>query len=132
MKKIFVIDDDDLILKSLVRSLNGPGIEVVAFCSGEEALSRLKENPNLLICDYHLPKTSGLSVLSKAKQVNSEIRTLLLSGGVKDERISAALESKTLDQFLTKPWHHDELLSMTRSLLNDPCPAECAVVLEGY
>jgi two-component system, probable response regulator PhcQ len=114
---IFVVDDDELILKSLSRMLRRPGFEVASFSNADAALARLSDAPDLIVCDYHLPKVDGLSVAAQAKRALPRARTLLLSGAVEDDAVSDALRTKVVDRFLAKPWRQDELLSLVDALL---------------
>jgi CheY-like chemotaxis protein len=120
MACIFVVDDDELILKSLVRILRRPGHEVVSFISSEQVLPRLAEQPDVLICDYHMPRIDGLQVVAAARRASPRTRTMLLSGGIEDERVAEALATGVLDRFQPKPWHHDELLEALDALLRLP------------
>jgi len=115
--RIFVVDDDEIILKSLSRTLRRPGFEVLSFNSAEAALARLGEAPDLIVCDYHLPKVDGLSVAAQAKRAHPRARTLLMSGAIEDDAVLAALQSKVVDRFLVKPWRQDELLALVDALL---------------
>lgn len=117
MTRIFIVDDDEFILKSLARILRRPGFEISTFGHAEEVLPRLTERPDLLICDYYLPKVNGLSIIGQAKAASPGTRTVLLSGGVEDDPVLEALEKKTLDRFATKPWHQEELVAMVLELL---------------
>jgi len=117
MPRIFIVDDDEYILKSLARILRRPGYQVTAFSSAEEILPHLGEAPDLLICDYHLPKVDGLTIITRVKAASPATRTMLLSGGVEDDPVMEALEKKILDRFATKPWHQEELVTMIQELL---------------
>jgi len=117
MPRIFIVDDDEFILKSLTRVLRRPGYDIVGFGSPEDILERIGEGPDLVICDFHLPRIDGLSVVAQAKNANPRTRTMILSGGIADDDVTAALDKGSLDRFVTKPWHHDELVGVVSELL---------------
>lgn len=117
MPTVFIVDDDELILKSLARMLRRPGFSVHAFGSAREALDHLSEGPDLLISDYHLPGIDGIDIAAMAKKVNPKVKTAILSGGVEDDRVAEAMGSGTLDRFLQKPWRQDDLLAAVDELL---------------
>jgi CheY-like chemotaxis protein len=117
---IFVIDDDELILKSLSRTLRRPGYEVASFSSAAAALARLGDAPDLVICDYHLPKVDGLSFATQAKSAHPKARTILLSGAIEDDEVLAALRSKIVDRFVVKPWRYEELVALVDGLMAAP------------
>jgi DNA-binding NtrC family response regulator len=124
MPTIFIVDDDELILKSLARMLRRPGFTVRAFGSAQEVLDSLGEGPDLLISDYHLPSCDGIDLAAAAKKAAPGVKTAILSGGVEDERVAEAMQNGTLDRFLQKPWRHDDLLQAVDDLLmpKDPAP----------
>ncbi len=117
MPTIFIVDDDELILKSLARILRRPDLTVRAFGTAQEVLDHLAESPDLLISDYHLPNVDGIDLAAAAKKVLPGVKTAILSGGVEDDRACDAMRSGTLDRFLHKPWRHDELLAAVDDLL---------------
>jgi DNA-binding NtrC family response regulator len=117
MATIFLVDDDELILKSLARMLRRPGLTVHAFGSAQEVMERLAEAPDLLVSDYHLPGVDGLGLAALAKKASPKVKTAILSGGVEDDRVAEAMGNGTLDRFLQKPWRQDELLASLEELL---------------
>ncbi len=117
MPTIFIVDDDELILKSLARMLRLPGFSVHAFGTAKEVIDHLSEAPDLLISDYHLPSVDGIDLAVMAKKLHPKVKTAILSGGVEDDRVAEAMGNGTLDRFLQKPWRHDELLAAVRELL---------------
>jgi two-component system repressor protein LuxO len=120
MADIFILDDDDLIRRALKRLLQSRGAEVEVFSTAEQALERLGERPQLLICDYHLPKFDGLEMAQRLKSASPSSKVLLLSGDLEDEAVTAALECGRVDRFLCKPWHQQDLLEAVESLLPSP------------
>ena len=117
MLKIFIVDDEEMVLKSLSRLLSRPDVQIVSFRSSQEALAHLSERPDLLICDYHLPLVDGLGVVRETKRHSPSTRTMLLSGAIEDEPVVHALANKMLDRFVIKPWLHDEMIATVDSLL---------------
>lgn len=118
VRRAFIVDDEDLIRRSLTRLLRRIGFDVIVFGTPEDAMSRLAEGPDLLVCDYHLPRIDGLAISAEAKRVSPKTRTMILSGGAEDAPLLAALAAKTVDRFLTKPWNHDELIATIHTLLD--------------
>ncbi len=117
MANLFVLDDDEMILRSLSRQLAHAGHKVGAFSTAEQVLAHLSESPSLLVCDYHMPRIDGLELARSVKRQCPSCKVLLLSGGIQDEPIEEALRSKTIDGFLGKPFQHQELLATVDGLL---------------
>ena len=117
MRKIFIVDDEALILKSLTRLLRQPDAVISPFSEPEQLLAALKEKPDLIVSDYHLPRIDGVTVVREAKRLVPTVKTVLLSGGMEDEVIAAAIKAGDVDRFLSKPWRHEELLEAIQELL---------------
>lgn len=118
MHKIFLVDDDPLILKSTARLLRSPDYEIVVFESAEAATEALADAPAIVITDYHLTGLDGLVLLETAKARNPAVRTVLLSGDDSDALITEALKAGMVDRFLGKPWNPDELRGIIAALLS--------------
>ena len=116
MLRVFVVDDEDPLRRSLVRVLGRPGFEISSYGSSEDALSGLPLEPHLIVCDYHLPRIDGIDVLRAARARCPTVKTILLSGGVRDDAITAALEEGIIDRYFSKPWRLEELLATVDEL----------------
>ncbi|MGI5861054.1 MAG: response regulator [Myxococcales bacterium] len=116
MLRVFVVDDEEPLRRSLVRVLGRPGFEVQAYGCSEDALNSLDLEPQLIVCDYHLPRIDGIAMLRAARERCPKAKTLLLSGGVCDDAITAAIEEGVVDRFFIKPWRLDALLAAVDEL----------------
>jgi CheY-like chemotaxis protein len=80
---VVVIDDDALALDAIGGLLRGWGLRVVSAASEAAALARLAEleqQPDLLICDYHLSEgTTGIEVIGRLCR-EFPIPAILISG----------------------------------------------------
>lgn len=71
MKKILIIDDDEIFAKTLTDSLSKEKYVVVSAQNGEEGLEKIeKEKPNIIILDLLMPKMGGLEFLKALKAKN--------------------------------------------------------------
>ncbi|MCK9426312.1 MAG: response regulator transcription factor [Ignavibacteriaceae bacterium] len=68
MKKILLADDEKDILEFLKYNLEKEGFAVITATNGEEAISLLKENPDLAILDIMMPKLNGFEVCAKIRE----------------------------------------------------------------
>jgi len=68
MKKILLADDEKDILEFLQYNLEKEGFEVITATNGDDALVRLKENPDLAILDIMMPKLNGFEVCEKIRE----------------------------------------------------------------
>jgi two-component system, sensor histidine kinase len=81
-KLVVVIDDDPLVLEATGGLLRSWGFQVVVAESYGAALGRLSElkrRPDLIVCDYRLPRATGVDVIEGLRNA-FEIPALLISG----------------------------------------------------
>ncbi|MDX1908959.1 MAG: sigma-54 dependent transcriptional regulator [Bacteroidia bacterium] len=95
LNKIFVIEDDQIFGKVLQRALEkeNDNVEVRVFGSGEEFISNLHHNPDIVSIDYNLPDMNGLDILREVKKYNEDISTIILSGQEKVDVVVEAYEN---------------------------------------
>jgi twitching motility two-component system response regulator PilG len=67
MAKVLLIDDHKVVLKSLSRFLKDEGHEVFAANDGIEALTFLKNNPDIIFCDHSMPNMNGYQFCTALK-----------------------------------------------------------------
>ena len=71
MVKVFIVEDDPLMVKMYSKAFQLSGYEVESAFNGEEALKKLgemKPKPTLILLDVMMPKLNGLDVLRQLKQ----------------------------------------------------------------
>jgi len=82
-KLVVVIEDDPLVLEATASLLRSWGCRVVAAESCDEAMRKLTEigqRPDLIVCDYRLPRgPTGVDVIEMLRDA-FEIPALLISG----------------------------------------------------
>ncbi|MET3925908.1 PAS domain S-box protein [Devosia sp. 2618] len=80
-KRILVVDDDFLVLLNTVTMAEDLGHVVFEASSAEEALALLKrEDVDLLITDYAMPKMSGGQLAMRARERNPDLKVLVATG----------------------------------------------------
>jgi len=108
-KKILVVDDEEIIRKTLELNLLDEGYAVDTAASGEEACALFGNGYNLIITDLMMEKVGGLDVLRRAKELDAGIIVFILTGYGELESAVEALRAGAED-YLLKPYNHDELL----------------------
>lgn len=67
-KKIFLVDDEPLVVMLMKRRLEHGGYQVVTAENGQEAFTRAKkEKPDLWVVDHTMPKMTGLELCKMIK-----------------------------------------------------------------
>ena len=112
--RLLVVDDEEdlelLIRQRFRRSIRKGEIDFVFARNGQEALSRLDENPDirLVLSDINMPVMDGLTLLSQLANAHPEIRAVIVSAYGDMENIRTAMNRGAFD-FVTKPIHFEDL-----------------------
>ncbi len=118
MANILVVDDSPTELKIIVAALKGTHRTSTAV-DGEEALIKApKELPDLIVLDIILPKKNGFQVCRQLKTApaTKHIPIILLSSKSQDSDRFWGLKQGA-DDYMTKPFDDDELLTTVAKLL---------------
>jgi len=115
---LLVVDDEPAVRNLLSQFLGRQGYEVLLAGDGPEALAHLTERGrvDLLISDMLMPGLRGDRLAALARDIQSDLRVLLISGNNKSG--DAALESAAPAAFLGKPFSTLELGNAVRRLLD--------------
>lgn len=114
--KILVVDDDQLVRRSLKYRLEHEGYAVTTADSGEEALtSARRDHPDLILLDIGLPDRDGLEV-ARTLQREMNVPIIFLTGRGQESDIVVGLEIGAED-YITKPFGMRELVARIRVVL---------------
>jgi len=111
---ILVVEDDQLVRKSLVLFIRSLGYSVLDAGSAEEALDcSMREPISLLLTDLHLPARNGLELAGALRARGTTVPVVLLSGYLNEQ---AQIQAKQvgINAFLRKP---TDLPLLERTLL---------------
>lgn len=119
MKKILVVDDEIHILELVKYNLVQAGYEVITAESGEDAVEYLKkEEMQLVLLDWMLPKMDGIEVLQwiRLNPSTKKLPVILLTA--KSDEISKVVGLEVgADDYLAKPFGIHELMARIKALL---------------
>lgn len=115
--KILVVEDDEMILRTLEFRMKKNGYEVAMARTGKEALEKLKaETFDLVITDLMLPFVTGMEVVSFIKTSYPTLPVIVLSGADEEGTIMDAFKIGA-DDFIAKPFSPGELTLRVKRLL---------------
>ncbi len=115
--RILIAEDDSRLLTQLDRLMQDNGYSVDLADDGERALFHLNEYPyDLAVVDIGLPKLDGFEVIQRARQNNVRCPILILTARDRWQEKVEGLDSGA-DDYLTKPFHDEELLARAKALI---------------
>lgn len=116
--RILIIEDELDLLRDLSHGLELKGYAVDQAETGSIGFQMaMDEDYDLIVLDLNLPGMSGLEVLSRLRTEKPEIKILILSANHHLETKLTGFELGASD-YLTKPFHFEELEARIRVLLN--------------
>ena len=115
--RVLLVEDDADLSRQLKASLGDAGYAVDHAPDGEEAQFLGETEPyDAIILDLGLPKVDGVSVLERWRRDGRTTPVLILTArGAWSEKVAGF--DAGADDYLTKPFHTEELLARLRALL---------------
>lgn len=120
-ERILIVDDEDPVRNVLCVSLKHLGYAVAVARSGNEALGMLEQDPlayDLVIVDMLMPELSGDQTYFKMREINPDIRALVISGYSSEESVHRILNNGGKG-FIQKPFTIEQLSAKVRQCLQD-------------
>lgn len=118
-KRILVIDDEDIIIKSCVRSLTPEGYIVDTALSGREGLEIFKKNQyDLVIVDLKMPEMNGIEVMKQIQKIHPEQRIIIMTGYDTIEHVVESISSGAT-HYLEKPFTPITLLERVKEVIEE-------------
>ncbi len=115
--RILVVEDEPTLSEQLKVALEEQGYVVHLANNGEDALHFGKEEPlDAAILDLGLPKLDGISVLKGWRSAQKKFPVIILTARDNWGEKVAGIDAGA-DDYLTKPFHMEELLARIRSII---------------
>ncbi|HTP52173.1 MAG TPA: sigma-54 dependent transcriptional regulator [Anaeromyxobacteraceae bacterium] len=115
--RILLLDDDDLIVSMLARSLKREGYEVQAETDPEGILAKIRSfAPHVVLLDLKLPGASGMDILREIVDEGVDAQVVMLTSDDSAESAVKAMKVGAKD-YLTKPFDLEEVKLVVASLL---------------
>lgn len=123
-KKILVIDDDQLVIKTLARYLKTCGYTAEVVSSGEEAVKKAESNPyDLVIADIRMPGMDGIETIKKIREIcqrkyNKKTPEIIITGFASDDKKKEAQEMG-IEDYIFKPFDVSVFIEAIRRNLKE-------------
>ena len=124
MAKILVADDEadlEMLIKQKFRQkIRENQYEFIFAVNGNDALDKILQNPDvdIVLSDINMPEMDGLTLLSRLKESNPLIKSVIVSAYGDMDNIRTAMNRGAFD-FITKPINFEDLsLTMEKTILH--------------
>ena len=118
MSNILIIDDEKAIRKTLGEILSYEGYKIEEASDGEEGLKKYREKAyDVVLCDIKMPKVDGIEFLEKAREINSDVPIIMISGHGTIETAVEAVKKGAFD-YIAKPPDLNRMLITIRNALD--------------
>ena len=120
---VLVVEDDDRLAAAIRRALAYDGYRVTVVADGSAGLEALRSNAfDLVVLDLMLPEVDGLEVCRRLRAAGDRTAVLIVTARDAVPDRVAGLDAGA-DDYLVKPFAHEELLARVRAVLRrGPAP----------
>ena len=125
MSHILVVEDEPIILESLVHLLDRQGYRVTGVSSVSEAEEHSINRYDLIISDLRLPGEPGTSLITRAAPVPVLIMTSYST-------VQSAVDAMKLGaiDYISKPFNHDEMIMTVKRILDNAITEKQNIILQ--
>ena len=126
-KKILVVDDNEIVIKTITLKLRGAGYQVITAMDGSEAVAMArKEIPDLILLDVTFPPDvggvpwDGFRIMEWFHRLDTakKIPVIVITGN-EDPKTKERATAAGAVAFFQKPLEHDYLLKVIRATLGE-------------
>ena len=115
--RLLVVDDDPSVREALALVLDLNGFDVTTATDGREAIRTIaRDSPDAVVLDVLMPELDGLEVCRRIRRTGDRTPVLMLTARAEVSERVAGLEAGA-DDYLAKPFAHEELVARLRALL---------------
>ncbi len=110
--RVLFVDDEEELVSTVVERLDLRGIDATGAMSGQEALTRIEEQPfDVVVLDVRMPGLGGFDVIKRIKQSHPDLEVILLSGHGDKEAAETGLGLGAFD-YVQKPVDLTDLIAI--------------------
>lgn len=115
--RILIVDDEQSIVDTLTVLLKREGFEVISALSGQEAIEKLAQMPDVILADIRMPKISGIDVLAATRARNLDTAVVMMTAQASLQSAIQAVNEGAF-YYVQKPFTNDELLVILRKAVD--------------
>jgi FixJ family two-component response regulator len=117
--KVLVLDDEQIVLDSITRILEGEKYEVKACHSADQALDALKAGEyDILITDLKMPGMDGIQAMEALAEVDPDLSMIMVTAYSTVDSAVKAMKLGAAD-YIRKPFTPDQLVDLVDKVMDD-------------
>jgi CheY-like chemotaxis protein/anti-sigma regulatory factor (Ser/Thr protein kinase) len=125
---LLLAEDDASSRKMYSQVLEAEGYHVIDVGDGESALGILQnEAIDLLVTDVIMPGMDGLELIERAREIQPQVRAIVMTGLKTDNAVIGAFRRKACD-FLSKPFHVEDLIESVASAMKRDVACQIEII----
>ncbi len=118
-KKILVVDDERTVGDTLKKIIEKFGYACKTANNGLDASKKIHKEPfDVIVTDIKMPKMGGIELLRKIKEDHPDIDVLMMTGYGTEYTFTEVIKEGATD-FISKPFHNDELEAKLHSIMRE-------------
>jgi two-component system response regulator HydG len=115
--KVLVVDDEEVVRRSYVRTLTNERCRVEVAWNGKDALRAMEQQPfDVVLLDQRMPEMDGMDVLKAIKEKWPESEVIMITGYPAVESAKQAVKLGAYD-YLAKPVGPDEVANVANAAM---------------
>jgi DNA-binding response OmpR family regulator len=120
MTKILLVDDKELILYSLSKTLRNSGADVTTVTNGKDALQEIQKSAfDICFLDVQLPDANGLDLMKIIRDASSKTRIIIMTAvSLNEAQLQLMRDYSCL--YLPKPFDLNQVQALVRELIGNP------------
>ena len=116
LKRVLIVDDEQVVLSALSKTLEAEGYEVSAVEDPLQAIHLVQQMPfSVILSDQQMPGLSGLEFLAMVKEAQPNATRILITAVLSLNMVIEAINRGEVYRFIVKPWLREELLLTIRN-----------------
>lgn len=112
---VLLVDDEPHSLSAMRMALEDE-FDCIIAADAEAAIAKMEEEwVQVVICDQRMPGRTGVELLTDLRDRWSDTVRIIITGYTDPSAMAQAINDAGIHQFVTKPWHPDQLLMAARN-----------------
>jgi DNA-binding response OmpR family regulator len=117
MKRILLVEDDNVLRKSLEFYLVKNGFTVISYDNGEDAIHALDQEYDLIITDLNMPYAGGQVLINAIRKTHNLSTPIIVLTSLGVESTELEVFQMGADEFISKPFSPHILLARITKIL---------------